>query len=175
MLVADWTDRHQGSRLPSTMITRSLVGLRPHQGWLREVRAECNTVARRSAINMVSASFVAKCKSSELCIVNIQERIDKKMEEEEETTPHKPADLETWWLRVRKAFADHFKPPTEVPPASTHNCCIDTDPTAKPPHCQPYWMSDSERLEFETQIAKLLANGWVTDSHSRFAALVILV
>ena len=36
-------------------------------------------------------------------------------------------------------------------------------------------MSDSECLEFETQIAQLLANGWVTDSHSRFAAPVIFV
>jgi hypothetical protein len=45
---------------------------------------------------LVYASFVAKCKSSEIIIVNIQERIDKIMEEEEEeATPHKPADLKT--------------------------------------------------------------------------------
>ena len=97
------------------------------------------------------------------------------MEEEEEATPHKPADLETWWLRVRKAFPDLFEPPTGVPPASKHNFRIDTDSTAKPPHRQPYRMSDSERLVFETQIAKFQANGWVTDSHSRFAAPVIFV
>jgi hypothetical protein len=36
-------------------------------------------------------------------------------------------------------------------------------------------MSDLEHVEFETQIAKLLANGWVTDSHSRFAAPVIFI
>jgi len=72
------------------------------------VRAHCKTVARRSAINLVSVSFVAKCKSSEIFIDNIRERIDKIMEEEEEATPHKPADLETWRLRVRKAFADLF-------------------------------------------------------------------
>jgi hypothetical protein len=44
---------------------------------------------------MVSAFFVAKFKSSEICIVNIRERIDKIMEKEEESTPHKPAYLET--------------------------------------------------------------------------------
>jgi hypothetical protein len=62
-----------------------------------------------------------------------------------------------------------------VSPASKHNFCIDTDPTAKSHHDQPYWMSDSKRLEFETQIAKLLANGSVTDSHSRFATPVIIL
>jgi hypothetical protein len=124
---------------------------------------------------LVSASFVTKCKSSEIIIVDIRERIDKILEEEEEATPHKPADLEIWRLRVRQAFADLFEPPTGVPPASKHDFRIDTDPTAKPPHRQPYRMSDSERLELETQIAKLLGNGWVTDSHSQFAAPVIFV
>jgi len=62
-----------------------------------------------------------------------------------------------------------------VPPVSNHYERIATDPTSKPPHRQPYRMSDSERLEFETQIARLLANCWVTDSHSRFVATVIVV
>jgi len=175
MLEPDWSDLQQGSRLPSTIVTTSLVGLRPHQGRMREVRAHCKTVARRSAINLVSTSFVAKCKSSEIFIVNIQERIDKIMEEEEEATAHKPADLETWRLCVRKAFPDLFEPPTGLPPASKHHFRIDTDPTAEPPHRKPHRMSDSERLEFETHIAKLLANGRVTDSQSPFAAPVIFV
>jgi len=97
------------------------------------------------------------------------------MEEVEEATPHKLADLETWRLRIRKAFADFFEPPTGVPQATKHDFPIDTDPTAEPPHCQPYHMSDSERLEFETHIAKLLANGWLTESHFQFAAPVIIV
>jgi len=175
MLEPDWTDLQQCSRLLSTIVTTSLVGLQPHQGQSREVRAHCKRVARRSAINLVSTFFVTKCKSSEMLIVNIRERIDKIMEEEEEATPHTPADLETWRLCVRKAFADIFEPPTGVPPASKHDFCIATNPTAKPPHRQPYPMSDWERLEFETQIAKLLANGWVTDIHSRFTAPVIFV
>jgi len=32
MLEPDWSDLQQGSRLPSTIVTTSLVGLRPHQG-----------------------------------------------------------------------------------------------------------------------------------------------
>jgi len=36
-------------------------------------------------------------------------------------------------------------------------------------------MSDSKCLEFVTQITKLLANGWVTDSHTRLAAPVMIV
>ena len=32
MLEPDWTVLQQGSRLPSTIITTSLIGLRPHQG-----------------------------------------------------------------------------------------------------------------------------------------------
>jgi hypothetical protein len=36
-------------------------------------------------------------------------------------------------------------------------------------------MIQSERAKFEVQIKKLLANGWVTDSHSCYAAPMILV
>jgi len=36
-------------------------------------------------------------------------------------------------------------------------------------------MTPAERDEFEVQIKKLLANGWITDSHSRYAAPVIFV
>jgi hypothetical protein len=36
-------------------------------------------------------------------------------------------------------------------------------------------MTAAEREEFERQIAKLLANGWVADSNSRYAAPIIFV
>jgi hypothetical protein len=42
---------------------------------------------------MVSASFVAQCMLSDIFIINIQERINKIMEEEEECIPHQCADL----------------------------------------------------------------------------------
>jgi len=131
MLEPDWYDLQPGSRLPSTIVTTSRVCLRSRQGQLREVRAHCMTVARRSAVNLVSTFFFAKCKSSEIFIVNIREYIDKILEEQPEATPHKPADLETWRLHISKAFADFFQPPTGVPPASKHDFRIDTNETAK--------------------------------------------
>jgi hypothetical protein len=88
------------------------------------------------------------------------------MKEEEEATLHKPADLETWWLRIMKAFADLLEPRTGVHTALKRAVLISTNPTVKPRHRQPYGMPDSEGLKFEPQIARLLANDWVTDSHS---------
>jgi hypothetical protein len=89
---------------------------------------------------LVSASIAAKLKCSEIFIVNIRGCIDKIWEEEEEATPHKPADPETGRLHARKAFAHLFEAPMGVPPALKHDICIDTDPTAIPPHQQPYRM-----------------------------------
>jgi len=176
MLEPDWTDWQDISHLPSTIVTSSSHGsLWPHQEPLREDRAHCRTVAHRSAIKVVSASFVAKCKSSKSFIVNMWERIGKILEEEEEGTPHKPADLETWQLQIKKAFPDFIELPTGVPPPLKRDFCIDTDPAAKLPYLHRNWMSDSECLESEGHIAKSLANGRVTGRHSRSLAPVIVV
>jgi hypothetical protein len=51
------------------------------------------------------------------------------MKEEEEATLHKPEDLETWWLRIMKAFADLLEPPTEVHTALKRDVRIGTNPT----------------------------------------------
>jgi len=146
MLEPDWNDLQEGFHLPSTIITTLLVALRPDTGQLREFWAHCKPVACRTPINIVSTSFDANGKSLEIIIVNNRERIDKIIEEEEEATPHKWADLETWLLCVRNAFADLFKPLMGTLPASKHDFCIDTDPTAKMPHHQLHQMSDSEHL-----------------------------
>jgi len=138
--------------------------------------AICRTAARRSEINMVSSSFVTSLISSEIIIVYVQEHIDKVMEEEEEeATSHNPADLGTRPLRRRKAFVDPCTLRIRVSPASKYDWCNGTDPTAKVPHTQPYPVSHSERLELETQIAELLAKGWVTDSHIQCAAQGMLL
>jgi hypothetical protein len=88
------------------------------------------------------------------------------MKEKKEATLHKPADHETWRLHIMKAFADLLEPPTGVHTALKRGVRIGTNPTVKPRHRQPYGMPDSEGLKFEPQIARLLANDWVTDSHS---------
>jgi len=85
------------------------------------------------------------------------------------------ADLGKWRVQIRWDFDDLFQPPCGIPPPGEHNFRIHADPTAKIPHCQPYRMTQSERKEFEVQIKKLLANGWVTDSHSRYAAPIIFM
>jgi hypothetical protein len=118
MLEPDWSDMQAGSRLLSTIVTTLLIGLGPYQARLREVRAHCKTVACRSAINLVAVSFATKCKALEIFIISIQERINKIMKKEEEATSHKPADLETWQLCIRKAFPDLFERPMGVPSAS---------------------------------------------------------
>jgi len=85
------------------------------------------------------------------------------------------ADLGKWRIQVRREFDDLFQPPKGVPPPGEHDFCIHTDPTAKVPRRQLYRMTQSERAEFEVQIRKLLANGWVTDSHSCYTAPIIFV
>jgi len=83
------------------------------------------------------------------------------------------ADLGKWRVQIRRDFDDLFQPPRGVPPPGEHDFRIHTNLTAKIPHHQPYRMTQSERKEFEVQVKKLLANGWVTDSHSRYAAPII--
>ena len=85
------------------------------------------------------------------------------------------ADLGKWRVQMRRDFDDLFQPPRGVSPPGEHDFRIHTDPTATIPHHQPYRMTQSKKKEFEVQIKKLLANGWVADSHSRYAAPIILV
>jgi len=85
------------------------------------------------------------------------------------------ADLGKWRVQIRRDFDDLFEPPHGIPPPGEHDFRIHTDPTAKIPHRQTYRMTQFERKEFEVQIKKLFANGWVTDSHSRYAAPIIFV
>jgi len=85
------------------------------------------------------------------------------------------ADLGKWRVQIRRDFDDLFQQPSGVPPPGEHHFRIHTDPTEKIPHCQPYRMTQSERNKFEVQIKKLLKKGWVTDSHSHYAAPIIFV
>ena len=62
-----------------------------------------------------------------------------------------------------------------MPLPGEHDFYIHTDPTARVPHCQPFLMIQSERVKFEVQIRKLLANKWVTNSHSHYTAPSIFV
>ena len=85
------------------------------------------------------------------------------------------ADLGKWRVQMGRDFGNLFQPLSGIPLPVDHDFRIHTNPTAKIPHRKPYRMTQSERMEFEVQIKKLLANGWVTDSHSRYAVPIIFV
>jgi len=140
----------------------ALKGLRPQQGCYREVHNHWKSVARTASINLISADearqAMSKSSKDRIFVLDIRERkIGEEFGEEESVL----ADLGKWRVQIRQEFDDLFQPPKGVPPPGEHDFRIHTDPTAKVPHRQPYRMTQSERAEFEVQIRKLLANGWV--------------
>jgi transposase InsO family protein len=174
LLEADWSLLTDGR--PAFVPKLSLKGLRPHQGRYREVHNHCATVARAASINIISADetrqAMSKTSTDRIFVIDIRER---RMGEEFGEDDSVLADLGKWRAQIRREFDDLFQPPSGVPPPGENDFRIHTDPTAKIPHRQPYRMTQAERAEFEVQIRKLLANGWVTDSHSRYAAPIIFV
>ena len=174
LLEADWSLLRDGR--PAFVPKLSLKGLRPHQGRYREVHNHCATVARAASINLISADetrqAMSKTSTDRIFVIDIRER---RMGEEFGEDDSVLADLGKWRAQIRQEFDDLFQPPSGVPPPGENNFRIHTDPTAKIPHRQPYRMTQAERAEFEVQIRKLLANGWVTDSHSHYAAPIIFV
>lgn len=177
ILDADWSQL-TAKKKAELRITASLYGLRPHQGREREVAAHCEEVATRAGIHLISAAEVrrvmARPRTHHLWVVDIRERLDKLASDGQNGDP-KFADVERWRTRIREEFSDLFAAPTGLPQRTKDDFRIEIDPHAKPPHRTPYRMSYAEQEEFERQILKLLQNGWVTDSRSRFAAPVIFV
>jgi len=173
-LDADWSLLSDGQ--PAFVPRLSLKGLRPHQGRYQEVHNHWEVVGQAASINLISTNETqrAMTKSSDdrIFVIDIHERwVGEEFGEDGSVL----ADLGKWRLQIRRAFDDLFQPPRGVPPPGEHDFRIHTDLTAKIPHRQLYRMTQSERKEFEVQIKKLLANGWVTDSHSRYAAPIIFV
>jgi len=154
----------------------ALKGLWPHQGRYREVHNHWKSVAHAASINLISAEQTGRSRSKasedRIFIFDIRER---KLGEEFGEDESVLADLDKWRIQIRREFDDLFQPPKGVPPPGEHDFRICTDPTVKVPHCQPYRMTQLERAEFKVQIRKLLANGWVANSHSHYAAPIIFV
>jgi len=133
-------------------------------------------VACTASINLISAEETnrsrSKASKDRKFVFDIRER---KLGEEFGEDESVLADLGKWRIQIRREFDDLFQPPKGVLLPGEHNFHIHTDPTPKVPHRRPYRMTQAARAEFEVQIRKLLANGWVTNSHSRYAALIIFV
>jgi len=107
---------------------------------------------------------MTKSSDDRIFVIDIRERrVGEEFGEDESVL----ADLGKWRVQICWDFDNLFQPPCGIPPPGEHDFRIHTDLTAKIPHCQPYRMTQSDRKEFEVQIKKLLANGWVMDSHSR--------
>jgi len=115
---------------------------------------------------------MAKSSGDMIFVIDIWERqVGEEFGEDESVF----ADLGKWRVQICQDFDDLFQPPSGVPPPGDHDFRIYTDPMAKIPHRQLYRMTQSERMEFEVQIKKLLTNGWVMDSHSCYAVPIIFV
>jgi len=154
----------------------SLKALRPHQGRYRKVHNHCEAVSQAANINLISANetrrVMTKSSGDRIFLIDIRKRwVGEEFGEDESVL----ADLGKWRVQIRRDFDNLFQPPRGVPPPGEHDFRIHTDPTAKIPNCQPYQMTQSKRKEFKVQIKKLLANGWVTDSHLHYAVPIIFV
>jgi len=133
-------------------------------------------VAHAASINLISAEETGRSRSKaskdRIFVYDIREQ---KLGEEFGEDESVLADLGKWRVQIRREFNNLFQPPKGVLLPGEHDFRIHTDPTAKIPYRQPYRMTQAEWAEFEVQIRKLLANRWVTNSHSRYAAPIIFV
>jgi hypothetical protein len=169
---------------PMLVTEKSIVGLRSHQGNSRETSNYCASVAESAGINLISAADAWQSREG-LFVVNIRMVSEigsnvgtdggSRLEDTKDILDLSVGEFQNWRNKIDTQHSDLFKPPVGVPPPSKDDFRIVTDPLSKAPYRQPYRQSLSEREEYERQIAKLIANGWVAESNSRFAAPIIFV
>jgi hypothetical protein len=76
---------------------------------------------------------------------------------------------------MRHLYPETFKPPTGVPKRRPYDLQIRLREGAKPFHTKPYRVTPLEDEEMQRQLRVLADGGWITDSHSPFAAPMIFV
>jgi hypothetical protein len=76
---------------------------------------------------------------------------------------------------MRRLYPETFKPPTGVPKRRPHDLQIRLREGTKPFHTTPYRVTPLEDEEMQRQLRVLADGGWITDSHSPFAAPMIFV
>jgi hypothetical protein len=197
VLRGDWASLDADKSNLALKDRTSVMGLRNHQGRYRETHQYCRSVAIDAGINLISAKealvnkenmFIVFVRPSNLdtgaciseanatCGGSVNTTVASAISENNEpTTSPAVASFEQWKANIHENYADLFEPPSGVPPATKEDFRIITDPLAKAPYRQPYRQTIAERAEAEKQIRKLLENGWVGESHSRFAAPIIFV
>jgi hypothetical protein len=72
-------------------------------------------------------------------------------------------------------YASIFSEPKHLPPPRFTDHQIPLPPTAAPVNVRPYRYPHSQKLEIETQVQKLLSNGWITPSNSLYSSPVLLL
>jgi len=91
----------------------------------------------------------------------------------------KPDDLQNHWpaeiTKLIEEFADIFAKPQGLPPKRSYTHTIPLIAGAQPFKLRPYRYSPAQKDEIEQQVVELLQNGWIQESSSPFASLVLLV
>ncbi|MCH80169.1 transposon Tf2-1 polyprotein, partial [Trifolium medium] len=72
-------------------------------------------------------------------------------------------------------FSNLFTEPSHLPPKRFTDHAIPLLPNAPPVNVRPYRYPHHQKLEIESQISKLMANGWIRPSNSPFSSPVLLL
>ncbi|MCH80967.1 Ty3/gypsy retrotransposon protein, partial [Trifolium medium] len=72
-------------------------------------------------------------------------------------------------------YSSLFGEPTQLPPPRFTDHGIPLIPTAAPVNVRPYRYPHVQKLEIESQVQKLLQNGWIQPSNSPFSSPVLLL
>jgi hypothetical protein len=89
------------------------------------------------------------------------------------TTPQSPLNPQINLLI--KQFSILFSEPTQLPPTRPTDHAIPLQPNSSPVNVRPYRYPHSQKLEIETQVAKMLKTGWIQPSNSPFSSPGLLL
>lgn len=89
----------------------------------------------------------------------------------QEDNQEKPKEVQL----LIEEFSELFEPPTELPPKRATDHSIPLLLGSQPFRLRPYRYNASQKDEIESQIKKLLRNGWIQESDSPYASPALLV
>lgn len=163
---------------------KTIVSLRKEEGDARETRNYCEAVADLVGLNLISPEdawrnrsriFVANIRFVSEITSDATIRGDSEVDSDRNNCDMPIGEFVRCRTDIRGRNPNLFSSPTGVLPPSKNDFRIVTDPLTKAAYRQPYHQLYAEREEFAIQICQLIANGWVSESNSRFAAPIIFV